>query len=382
MWLHLHHCLILGLPAVGFAANFSLGSYRPSITPVEHPTPSVPAYNVFSAMTRNMWTLFWKSDQKLWNVACDGSGTASLWDVSVAGDISMYLWDYEKTLLAAKTFENYLNPQLGAFSASTNKDNDVYTDDNAQVVFALLSAYAQHPTREILKQMRDVLNFLVSQVNPKTGGITWHYGLPYVALISTLEAAMAAMRVHYYVRDATYLNFAKTQMLWILENLLDPNDHFIWDGIDSNSKNIDKGKLSYHEGLAMSVMALLSRNDKSQDWQSMAVEIAVRSLGAGKLDSIFFSNGHLSNEVKYSHHFIGGLADLITVTSPRSTYEADAYAMINAVIARESRYLYDLHESTVIKSTTCPALGGYNSLLNYASLANVFWQAGKTVTFI
>lgn len=372
--------ILSGLLVAVATAQSTLGSYQPEIAVVDIQTPSVPVAKVFRDMTHSMWNLFWDKDHNQWNKACNGQGVASLWDVSVANDISMFLWEYQKTISAAASFNAYLNPQVHALSASTSRDMDIYADDNSQAIFALLSAYAQQPTPETLQLMKDILSYLGTQVNPSVGGITWKYQHSYVALISTLEAAMAAMKVHYYVRDNTYLEFAKAQVLWIIDNLLDPQDHLIWDGIDANSKEINKGKLSYTMGVAISVMSLLSRNDNLQNWQDMALELAVRALDAGHLNGAFFRDGHLQDPLKYSHHLIGGLADLLAVTQPKNSYQAQAYVMINRVITRETRYLYDKFGTSVIQSNTCPSVAEYTSLLDYASLANVFWQASKALT--
>lgn len=359
-----------------------LGSFSTVITLIETKQPSIAAGKVFEDMTRTMWSMFWNNDKNLWNRACNSTEIALLWDVSVAADDTIYLWDYQKTSLASAAFESYMNSKLNALSASTARDLDIYTDDNAQAVYALLGAYAQHPTPQLLKQLRDIMSFLISQVNPKTGGVTWHYKSPYVLLISTLESALAAIKVFYYVRDTTYLDFAKQCMIWSINNLLDPADHLFWDGVNSDTKVIDKGKLSYTVGVAISTLSLLSRNDKSQDWKGMALELAVRSLGGGKLDSRFFADGHLVDPIKYSSHLFAGLSDLVTVTEPTDSYQADAYVMISHALVRETRYLYDQFATSVINSSGCPTVDGYSSLLEYASFANVFWLASKVVPYI
>ena len=143
------------------------------------------------------------------------------------------------------------------------------------------------------------------------------------------------------------------------------------------SGNINRGQLSYTVGAAISGFAFLSKFDDSKDWKSKAVELAVRAIGAGNLNSIFYSDTFVHDDVKYSHLLFAGFADLVTETSPNGDYERQAYAAVKAELVREARHLYDQYYAAIAASGGCSAAGQMNDLLHYASLVEIFYQASR-----
>ena len=63
----------------------------------------------------------------------------------------------------------------------------------------------------------------------------------YIASISTVEAALSAVKIYQYNQDDTLLTFANSCLGWLDEHLTDPADGFYYDGIDKNTWQVNKG---------------------------------------------------------------------------------------------------------------------------------------------
>lgn len=350
----------------------SLGTWTTSITSVSTQQPEISTDQAFRKVTDNLWNLFWNKNSSNWNDQCDNTNTPVVWSVAVA---SKAITDTHTSSTARSVINallKYRNSQNNGFLASTAGNNDIYVDDDAQVVWVFTDAAEILYDNTVSQQASDTVDFIEKQKNNQIGGITWSINDVYVASISTLEAGLAAMKLYAVNSDASLISFAKYTLGWSFDNLLDQDNKFFYDGVTPGG-GVNKGQLSYTVGVAISTLAYLERYDggDSDDWRAIAVELAVRAIGGGKLDSIFFSGGHLSNDLKYSHLLLVGFADLLSMTSPSSQYQQEAYDAIRATVVREARNYYDSY-SSYINSQKC---GGVTSLLEYGSLAQSLYAA-------
>lgn len=352
-----------------------LGSYSTSIVSVTTQDPVASATAVYESLGQNAVDRFWDSETGLWTNLCNTSSTPVLWPVAVAGKAVLNGMSNSSIYHAMEAFSYYHSSQVPGYSASTARDDDIYTDDDAQVAWAFYKASRTTGNSSFFAMGNDVLDYIRSQ-KCNGSGILWSVKGNYLALISSVEAALAAVKSYDIKPNQTYLKFAIDSLTWVFDNLMDSQNHFLYDGMDT-SGNINRGQLSYTVGAAISGFAFLSKFDDSKDWKSKAVELAVRAIGAGNLNSIFYSDTFVHDDVKYSHLLFAGFADLVTETSPNGDYERQAYAAVKAELVREARHLYDQNYAAIAASGGCSAAGQMNDLLHYASLVEIFYQVSR-----
>lgn len=350
----------------------SLGTWTTSITPVSTQQPEVSTDQAFRQVTDNLWNLFWNDNSNNWNDQCDNTRAPVVWSVAVASRAITGTQSGSTAKSVINALLKYKNSNNNGFLASTAGDNDIYTDDDAQVAWVFTDAYSIYFDNSLVQQASDTVNFIEKQKNNNIGGITWCIHDNYVASISTLEAGLAAMRLYAVNSDASLISFAKYTLGWTFDNLFDDGNKFFYDG-ETPGEGVNKGQLSYTVGVAISTLAYLERYDgnDNEDWKAIAVELAVRAIGGGNLNSIFFAGGHLANDLKYSHLLLVGLSDLVSMTYPSTQYQQQAYSAIRNTIVREARNYYDTY-SSMLSSRKCEAITG---LLEYGSLAQAIHAA-------
>ena len=87
-----------------------------------------------------------------------------------------------------------------------------------------------------------LMELIQGQWSNEVGGVRWKVDGDYIASISTLEAALSAVKLYEQNKDDSLLSFAKKCLSWLDDNLLDKLDGFYYDGLNVNNKtNIDKG---------------------------------------------------------------------------------------------------------------------------------------------
>lgn len=351
----------------------NLGAFSTQIIAVLTQAPVVSAQSVFNQMAGNLWDNFWSQSTNTFTDKCDNSTSPVLWDLSVAAMAVVNTGNQANTAQVLNAIGTHKCNQIGGYSATNAGDSDIYNDDDAQALWVLIDG--AQLTGSSAANATALLNYLQTQQNGAVGGVSWDYNGQYVALISTLEVALAAAKLYKVDNNPAYLTFSKYCINWVLDNLVDPKDNFIYDGMGTDG-SINKGKLTYTIGVAMSTLAYLSLWDNTNDWQNIAITFGVKALGAGNLNSQFFSNGYINDSVDHSHNFFTGLADLLVLTSPSSSYQSSAYALFKSELIRETRHLYDEY-SPVINSNSCSSVGAFNTLLNYGSLTQIFYQASR-----
>lgn len=377
--------LMVFLVVLAFASLFAtafaddgvnkLGSYSTTIVSVTTKDPVASATDVYESLGRNIVDRFWDSESNFWTNQCNGSSTPVLWPVAVIGKAVSNGMDNSTIYKAMDAISQYQSTQAAGYSATTARDGDIYTDDDAQAVWAFYKASVTTGNNSFFGVGNDLLDYIRSQEYNGTG-ILWSVKGNYLALISNVEAALAAVKSYHITPNQTYLQFAIHSLTWVFDSLMDSLNHFLYDGVDTYG-NVNRGQLSYTVGAAISGFSFLSKFDSSKDWKSKALELAVRAIGAGNLNSIFYSDTYVHDDVKYSHLLFAGFADLVTETSPNGDYEQQAYSAIKAELVREARYLYDKYNAAIAASGGCSAAGQMNDLLHIASLLEIFYQASR-----
>lgn len=353
-----------------------IGDFTTSITSVETKSAEYSASDITNSLTDNLQSLFWKSDSSSWKDSCDQSRNPVVWQVAVAGKVLTNTGDSSKASDAIDALNRYKsNTNEGGFSASTAKNGDIYTDDVSQVSWVFVDTYHITGEQTYLDEAKKIQKFLENWEDDKqNGGILWSINGKYIALISTLEAALAALKLNDADSDQYLVDFAKSCIDWTFDHLKDDGDSFIYDGMYEDG-NINKGKLTYTIGVLMSCCAYLDKiGDDSKSWKSIGVEYGVKLAGGGKLDTRFFSNGHINDIVDRSHLLWAGISDLLQMTYPTSIYEFKAYDMLKNLAVREARHLYDGYPD--MTKDSCPDTS-YKSLLKYASLGQIFYEVSR-----
>lgn len=370
--------LCIGFPV--FRKREDYGQYRTSIQTIHYDSPQYNTSGLAHQFATNLANLFYSESTNNWSDNCANSAVPVVWQVAVAGKVMTNTKRSDYLSIATTALSNYRN-STGGYSASTAKNADIYTDDNAQIAWVFSAAYENTGREEYLDEHRNITDFLaLYEDESQGGGILWTINGNYIASISTLETAVAAAQLCKHTGDTDYCQLAKDCITWTLDHLIDQNDKFIMDGL-SEDGGVNGGKLTYTFGTLISACAYLSQmGDLDQDWKAIAVEFGVRLLAGGRFDNQFFDqNGHMNDIIDRSHLVFVGFADLLEFTTPVGSYQEDAYNLFNDFVIRESRHFHDTYQNLI--NGTCPG-NEYNSLLKYASLAQVFQEASRVSDYI
>lgn len=365
-----------GAPFAAAANIDSLGQYTAPILPVVPKIPLVSTSYLYQLLALAAVDKFWHKSSG-WSDQCNTTSAPVLWSVAVMSKAVANGMDQDTVKGVMGALFEYKSKNSGGFSASTAGDGDIYTDDDAQAVWAFIEASITTGNSTYFDTANKLLDFIIEQQKPD-GGVVWGVQGNYLALISTVEAALAAVKSCQIVPNQRYLDFATLCLKWVFSALMSPQ-HFLFDGVDTNGQ-VNRGQLSYTVGVAISTFSLLSTIDDSDDWKSKALELAVRAIGGGELDSIFYTDAHVHDNIMYSHLLFAGFADLLAETAPTSLYEHKAYAAIRAELMRETRYLYDTVYPAIAASDGCSFQ--FCNLLQMGSLVETFYQASRVAISI
>ncbi|KAG7194581.1 uncharacterized protein KQ657_004255 [Scheffersomyces spartinae] len=343
---------------------------------------------VYQTILYNLFNLYWDGSEGNWRNKCGASETPVVWSVAVAlraiSNSGNFGTSQQINDILSALNKYKLNTLEGAYSALTAQDSDVYNDDVSQVSWVFTDVLGSYQSLlQLGYNANDLINYLGTQVNPQVGGITWKCRLPYVSSILTLEAALAAVRYYEINSEPSLLTFAIYNLNWVFNNLLEPDTCFIYDGMSADTHGVNKGKLTYTIGTAISTMAYLSKYDSSYDWKSIALGFALKALSNGTCDNQFFHSdgadvGILNDSLDHSHLLFAGLADLLELTSPASEYESQAYQMFRDFVQRQVRHLYEKYlNSDIYIGSACPST--LSALLDFGSLVQIFQDASRVV---
>ncbi|KAF7940569.1 uncharacterized protein EAE98_000696 [Botrytis deweyae] len=249
-----------------------------------------------------------------------------LWPVSIMLHAAADCLSHSRINQVEKVQQEYWNKDYHAFCAWKMflGNKDIYYDDNAHVVQALVSSYEVTGQLEFLLQAKDVLEcFIMPFAEKESGGIAWHLSDKTVrAACSVGPAAVSALRIRALpsthvieTRDKaeSYLMFATILLTWLQENLQDPKDKLIWDQLkikEDGSTEIERTKWSYNSGFAIHGFTLLYEATNDLRYLSTAIEIAEAAMDPE--GALFdhcnpnLSQRMLSDGSFFLHHLVDG----------------------------------------------------------------------------
>ncbi|CAK7891199.1 hypothetical protein CAAN1_01S04038 [[Candida] anglica] len=301
-------------------------------------------YSAFDDAFNATWSTFWNWGQQGWTgSSCPGDAFAppALWDSAVAGGAAVATKNPWLAQQVTTQLLRYKNAETGGYSATTAGDKDMYTDDNAQVIWVYIDAYGYTGNSDYLQEAQNILSFIKSQWVSNGGGVKWSYTGDYIASISNAEAALAALKIYEYSHDDSDLEFAKTSINWLADNLEDPSDHLFYDGKTISSGAVNKGKLSYTVGVAISAYAYLYKFENDSKWlQKANVLVNASAKGTGVL---YAANGYWNNQLKYLNLLFSGLADFANI-SPNSIDQWKTQQSVVQEINRQAKFIYSYYQ--------------------------------------
>ena len=287
----------------------SLGLKRTSLSSTFDP------HDAFETAVNSTWSTFWNNTNQGFSQSdpsCLESQTfqySVVWDVAVAGLAIVESRDISKTNDVATSLYKYQNSH-GWFAATPGNTHS-YVDDNCQVLWVFIEAYELTNNTKYLTTANKLMELIQGQWSNEVGGVRWKVDGDYIASISTLEAALSAVKLYEQNKDDSLLSFAKKCLSWLDDNLLDKLDGFYYDGLNVNNKtNIDKGKLTYTVGVAISTYSYLYKYTNDEQYVLIATAKA-----NGTLTSKTFlnHNGYWNNGLRYVHLLFVGIVDLIII---------------------------------------------------------------------
>lgn len=355
------------------------GNYSTSITPIETESPQYDTQELADQLSDQLVWLFFANGTYTWSDNCSSTVNPVVWQVAIAGEVMANTKNSNNLDRATSALKNYRNSTAG-YSASMAKNGDVYTDDNAQISWVFTSAYSDTKSQSYLDEAKSIIDLISDYESPdQKGGIYWSIEGHYISLISCLETAVAALRYNALSPNDDYVRLAKRAIIFILDNMVDDKDGFIYDGKYPDG-SINYGKLTYTTGVLISGCAYLAQlGDSEKDWKAIAVEFGVKLISGGTLDNQFFSDGHINDIIERSHLVFMGFADLLSFTTPSSTYQTQAYHEFKLLVIKEARNFRDSNKE-VFESSQCPTTSDYGTLIKYASLAQVFKSTSRVVS--
>ena len=176
----------------------------------------------------------------------------------------------------------YYDSNTGAFSSTPNSSLEIYSDDNSQLLWVFLDAYKMTNKEQYLKYAEGIMDYLKTQNYQNTGGIIWKREQSYIASISTTEVALSAMRLYEFNNDESLVELAQNCMDFMFNHLQD-SDSLFFDGLDKETFSVNKGKLTYTVGCAISTLVKLG----TQDALNKALDLAT---AATNTDGAFYTS--------------------------------------------------------------------------------------------
>lgn len=299
---------------------------------------SIPS-DASSNTVNKLWGRFWLSGNSAWNDDDAICGTGSfeavvVWDQAVIGRAITNLQDSSGIATTIANLNEYENSNLQVFSASTAGDDDIYSDDNAQVAWVYIDAYKVTNNGDYLTKATNIVKFLMNETDSK-GGVIWQYKGTYIASISTAEAALAAVRLYELTPIDSLLTFAQNCMNYMFQYLQDPSDKLFYDGLDMNDySDVNKGKLTYTVGTALSTLAYLYKYTGNDYWKTQAIQLAT---AATNQNGAFYNGDKIwNNKLQYVHLLYVGFADLFNVGGWDSSYSD-----FKSEVLRQGQFVYD-----------------------------------------
>lgn len=293
--------------------------------------------NSFYNTVFKLWQRFWISNKGKWNdddeICGDGEYSMPvLWNMAVLGKAIANTGDKSGVDVTLERIMDYHDPETGAFFATPNNGEEIYSDDNAQLAWVFIQGYKLTGNKDYLQSAKDIMSYIKTQWGPN-GGVIWKKDKNYIASISTIEAALTAVRLYEVDNsDNSLLDFAYDCVNFMFDHLQDPSDHLFYDGTDKNDlSQIDKGKLTYTVGCALSTLAHLLNFKNDKDMLNKALQLAQ---AATDTEGAFYTdNGLWNNNLEYVHLLFVGFADAFQLS--------DEFGKFKDEVVRQGNYIYE-----------------------------------------
>lgn len=298
---------------------------------------SVPSGS-FDSTIDKIWERFWSSHEGAWtdnDQLCESSYKAPVvWTQAVVGKTTTLSGSNQRTANTVKNLMQYENKDLKVFSSGTGGDDDIYTDDNAQVAWVFIDAYHITGNNDYLQTAKNIVSFLKSQWDSNgIGGVYWHYKNKYIASISTVEAALASVLLYDITKDESDLSFAEECMNFMFQHFQD-KDKLFFDGFNNDTyDDMNKGKLTYTVGVGMSTLAHLNKHTGNDTWLQNAVSLGKASID--KSGPFYSSEGYWNNALEYVHLLFRGFSDLLTIAPWQKEFSE-----FKAETIKQAAYIY------------------------------------------
>ncbi|KAI5960625.1 FAV3 [Candida pseudojiufengensis] len=288
----------------------------------------------YMSTINKIWQRFWQKGN--WNQndgICEGTSfvTPPVWSLAVLGKAITNTGDSSGTNTIISSILKYFDESTGAFFDYPNSGK-IYTDDNAQLMWVFTDAYKITNNQEYLKYAENILNYLRTQNFNNKGGILWTTNGNYIASISTVETALAAIRLYEVNGDESLIDTARECMDFMFDYFQDPNDKLFYDGLDKTAfDSVNKGKLTYTVGCAISTLSKLYHLKNDNEALSRAIELAN---AATKIDGAFYTVEKVwNNSLKYSHSLFAGFGDAFKSSSEFDQFKPE--------VIRQANYIYE-----------------------------------------
>lgn len=297
---------------------------------------------------RNTWMLFWNPghgnflNKNKSEGSYDSSGKYTVWPLSVMAQAivdAARIYPREITPMikpAFSVFDKYYSPKHQAYCASEyfNGNEDIYYDDNAQVASALITAYEVTGDPDYLqKGMRNV-QFLMTGYDRSgsPGGVRWHIGKKGSNACTTAECGLAALRLAKHIKNDTrpFIEFGIACCRWLFDNLQDPDDKLICDGMEPTNDAHTKykrndTKWTYNQGTPISLCCLLYYFTRDEWYKGKAEELAA---AVTNRETAIFDRDTPNREARYYRDSVyfyqllaEGFADFMLYLGDRSPRE-------------------------------------------------------------
>ncbi|KAK9449194.1 glycosyl hydrolase family 76-domain-containing protein [Limtongia smithiae] len=255
---------------------------------------------------------------------------------------------------AFRALERHWNPRRSAYCAWIYYDgnNDIYYDDNAHCVNALISAYQATGKREYMDRVIAVMTQLVPTGWDKSGnpgGVPWHVAKPNSRnACSTCALAVAAGRLALMNIQPQYFGDMLADFVKFTQaHLLDNNEHLIHDSIayDGTKWKIERVKWTYNTGFAIESFVLLYHLRGSQEHLDIAQKMASAALDRkGALydkKATDVSKRWWWDKTYFAQHLVDGLVALAKTLGPTNELSKRIEAELEHLDGYMRAYLFD-----------------------------------------
>lgn len=191
-----------------------------------------------------------------------------------------------------------------------------YYDDNAWIAMGQIDAWYAAGKKDYLEAAAKTLAFCLSGIDPQAGGIWWreYWDRPSQKTRNTCSVAptaFACLRYYEITREPSYLETAKTLMIWLDSHLKD-EDGLYFDHLKASGR-IGRRKWTYNSAMPLRCFVLLYQLTGQKDYLDKAIQIAQ----ASRQQWADPASGAIRCESMFAYTLIEGWVELSSATGDR-----------------------------------------------------------------